>query len=388
MSGNVSSTVGIFAAAVSMMALKPIMIHFTRGADAVALPPQLFLLEVEAVKMVFCMTALALRRALGYAAPVWRGFSHTSRFTAPAVIYLVMNAVTVITARRLEPATFQLVANTKILATAAASYILMAKSLSRTQWFSLLLLTIGVTLGQWPASVGHSNGASHDNGNGGVVMLMLLNSCMSAFGGVQAERALKAPEGSCLSIFANNLHMSSHTLVVNVAFLVAQAAWGGPRLWPTIPSLTAVAALASEALNGILVSLLMREAGSIVKNYAFSLSSFVVAAMSFFIFGHVPARLFYVGAIFVVISTVLYTAPPLAVRKFVEFRWFHLASSKQLMAADQAAAAADSTSVVRAAPGTAPPARRRESNGHAVKGSVAERRCVRGVGNSNEQIIK
>ncbi|CAJ1346711.1 unnamed protein product, partial [Effrenium voratum] len=54
-------------------------------------------------------------------------------------------------------------------------------------------------------------------------------------------------------------------------------------------------ALGNEALNGILISLLMRRIDSIVKNYAFSASIFTTAALSAGLLQHWPGWHFYLG---------------------------------------------------------------------------------------------
>jgi len=293
----------IFVATVAMMALKPVMIHLTRGNDAVSLPPQVFLLEAEGLKIVFCFVALLASRLGGRPAPVWRGFGHSARFAVPAAIYLVMNGVTVLNARRLEPAVFQLLANTKIIATAAASWFVMGRSFTAKRWGALVMLTLGVSCGQ--LREGWQTSSPPD-----AVMLMLLNSCFSAVAGVQAEKAMKARDGAGLSIFATNLHMASHTFLLNSLAAAVQAGFGGPRLWPAVPSWTALIALCSEAFNGILVSTLMREANSVVKNYAFSVSTFAIAGVSSAFFESAPSidSALLAGAGLTVVSMGLYAS--------------------------------------------------------------------------------
>merc|ERR1711948_15192 len=104
---------------------------------------------------------------------------------------------------------------------------------------------------------------------------------------------------------ATNLHMSAHTLLVNSAKVVVWEvpdfiSFGSLGWW-------SLAALANEAVNGILVSAIMRHADSIVKNYAFSTSIFATAALSVPTLGYWPDPHFFVGAVLVVVSMALYT---------------------------------------------------------------------------------
>merc|ERR1712226_1504190 len=121
--------------------------------------------------------------------------------------------------------------------------------LSIMQWGALAILTIGVLLGQqWDGAVGGDVPVAP-------VFMMFGNSVLSAFAAVYTERVLKARGSAALTIFATNLHMSAHTLLVNSAKVVVWEvpdfiSFGSLGWW-------SLAALANEAVNGILVSAIM-----------------------------------------------------------------------------------------------------------------------------------
>merc|ERR1719343_1334424 len=99
--------------------------------------------------------------------------------------------------------------------------------------------------------------------------------------------------------------MTMHTLLVNSA---KACLWEAPLLVsPWALGWRTWIALGNEAVNGILVSALMRHADSIVKNYAFSTSIFATAALSVPTLGYWPQTHFYIGAVLVVVSMALYT---------------------------------------------------------------------------------
>lgn len=307
---------GVFVVSVTLMAAKPLLLHLTRGsgqggeARAPRLQPSHFQLMAESLKIVASVLALVGRRALGLPTPVWRGWAHTIPFVVPAAIYLLQNTLTVPAARMLLPPTFQLLATSKVLFTAVVARVFYGRSLAAGQWLALLALTAGVALGQLPddRAGAASGGSGHDDGGQARVdaaaplagiLLMLFNCTLSSLGGVSSERLLKGPRSAELSIFATQLHMAAHTVLLNSAAIAAMSALPGGVLGaypaPSLGALPAAAlslgreewaALVNEALNGILISLLMRRIDAIAKNYAFSTSVFVTAGFSAAILGY------------------------------------------------------------------------------------------------------
>merc|ERR1712129_523908 len=119
----------------------------------------------------------------------------------------------------------------------------------------------------------------------------------------------KSKDSANLSIFATNIHMASHTLIFNGVFIALQAMLSeGPLPSLQVPGGFEAIALGNEALNGILIGLLMRRFDSTAKNYAFSASIFATAALSAVFLDHRPAWEFYAGALPTFVSMVLYTS--------------------------------------------------------------------------------
>lgn len=259
------------------------------------------MLAAEAMKIALCATAVLGRRTMGLEVRVWCGLRHTLAFAVPASIYLVMNIMKVMAARSIPPPVFQLLASTKILATAIASWALLSKQLAPMQWMAMLLLTFGVALGQCRGSF--SETASQDVPFFSLI-IMIVNSFLSALGAVYTERVLKASNSAVLTTFATNLHMSAHTLLLNGAKAGILQGSALPRPW--LFSAWTWAALINEAVNGLLVAALMRHTDSIVKNYAFAASIFATAGLSVPLLSYWPELSFFVGAVLVLVSMYLY----------------------------------------------------------------------------------
>jgi len=296
---NRGSIVFVFSIATLMMALKPLLLHLTRSSAGAAISPECFQLAAEMLKLLICSVALVVRRMLGLQATLWPGAKHSVLFSMPATVYLLMNVMTVRAARLLTPAIFQLVANLKILCTAFASWAILSRQVSSAQWLALVLLTVGVTIGQWQGKGAGDTGQSSSFG----VLLMVINSCLSALGGVATEKLLKGSATGQLSIFATNVHMASYTLLLN-GFVVLSMQ-GLPELQTPTP--TVLLALINEAMNGILISLLIRQLDGIAKNFAFCISVFVTAGLSAYFLGHHLAAEFYMGSLITSVAVVMYT---------------------------------------------------------------------------------
>merc|ERR1712008_520795 len=100
-----------------------------------------------------------------------------------------------------------------------------------------------------------------------------------------------------------NVHMASYTLLLN-GFVVLSMQ-GFPELQLPTPSVSL--ALINEAVNGILISLLIRQLDGIAKNFAFCISVFVTAGLSAYILGHQLAAEFYIGSLITSVAVVMYT---------------------------------------------------------------------------------
>eukprot|EP00928_Gymnodinium_smaydae_P033194 TRINITY_DN23842_c0_g1_i1.p1 TRINITY_DN23842_c0_g1~~TRINITY_DN23842_c0_g1_i1.p1 ORF type:complete len:310 (-),score=68.08 TRINITY_DN23842_c0_g1_i1:24-953(-) len=288
-------TVLLLAAVIIFMALKPMLLHSTRSAP---LPGEFFQLGAEVLKLTLCALVLLVRRVLGKPAPLWCGWGHTVAFALPSAIYLLMNILTVHCARVLSPPIFQLVANTKILLTAVAAWALLARELTLAQWLSMGLLTVGVTLGQWQGAEAGDLEAPLVG-----VLLLVFNASLSALGGVCTERVLKGRASVDLSIFATNVHLAAHTLLLNGIVV-----WARGLPIPAVPDQWCTVALLNEAANGVLISLVMRHMDTISKNFAFSMSVFVTAGLSAAFLGFRPLPQFYAGAVITSTAVVLYTS--------------------------------------------------------------------------------
>ncbi len=69
-------------------------------------------------------------------------------FLVPSVIYWLHNNVQFVTLRYVDPATYQIMGNLKIVTTGLLLWLCLRRQLSALQWMALALLMIGATVSQ------------------------------------------------------------------------------------------------------------------------------------------------------------------------------------------------------------------------------------------------
>ncbi len=82
------------------------------------------------------------------AAKVTRQWGTSMLFLVPSVIYWLHNNVQFVTLRYVDPATYQIMGNLKIVTTGLLLWLCLRRQLSPLQWMALALLMIGATVSQ------------------------------------------------------------------------------------------------------------------------------------------------------------------------------------------------------------------------------------------------
>jgi UDP-sugar transporter A1/2/3 len=228
----------------------------------------------------------------------------------PSILYCVQNNLLYYALSHLDAATFQVGYQVKILTTAVFSVTMLGKSLSKLQWFSLLLLTLGVAKAQLSAQA--SSSSAHNTISGFIAVL--LASITSGFSGVYFERILK---NSTTSLWMRNIQMGLSSIVV--AFLgvffssdrhiVLQ--YGFFYGYNSV----VVSVILLQALGGLVVAAVVKYADNIMKGFAAAVSIVTSCLLCYWFFDFRPSSLFVYGTLFVTVSVYLYSyAPPQKVK--------------------------------------------------------------------------
>eukprot|EP01116_Phalansterium_solitarium_P018392 TRINITY_DN4854_c0_g1_i1.p1 TRINITY_DN4854_c0_g1~~TRINITY_DN4854_c0_g1_i1.p1 ORF type:complete len:408 (-),score=128.58 TRINITY_DN4854_c0_g1_i1:299-1522(-) len=221
-------------------------------------------------------------------------------------LYVIQNNLLYIAVSNLEPATYQVTYQLKILTTAVMSVWMLSKPLSGRQWGSLVLLTAGVALVQ--TATMNSNAQAADGARPMLGLIAVLVSCgSSAFAGVYLEKLLK---NSTATVWVRNVQLGVWGAPLGLVFalfndydsIVEKGFFQG---FGWVVGLLVF----QQAAGGLLIAVAIRYADNILKGFATSISIILSSIVSMIMFSFEPNLLWLGGAALVIVATILYSMP-------------------------------------------------------------------------------
>ncbi|CEO95110.1 EamA domain-containing protein [Plasmodiophora brassicae] len=204
----------------------------------------------------------------------------------PAALYVVYNGLVFINLRLLEPATYRILNNMRILFLGLLLQWFFRKRLAAQQWIALLLLVT--------ACVVEQTGTFSLEGGGPLALAMMcIQGMCSSLAGVYFQWLLQKQHGSRQSIgmWTKNFYLYFWSIVTN---LVAIVVFRSDLLTPSALFVNfdgaVVPIIAAAAFGGLFTSLLLRHLDVIMKEYASFIEMVVVALMQRVLFG-TPLRI-------------------------------------------------------------------------------------------------
>jgi len=210
----------------------------------------------------------------------------------------------------LDAATFQVTYQLKILTTALCSVIMLKTCLSGIKWFSLVLLTFGVALVQMPSSDTVNSKDDDDATMEKIVGLgaVAVACVISGIAGVYFEKVLK---GSQASVWIRNVQLSFFSLfpalIMGVWWKDGSGVWENGFFYNY--NYVVLAAIACQAVGGIIVAMVVKYADNILKGFATSISIILSFLASIYLFDFIVTSTFLMGATLVLIATYMYSKP-------------------------------------------------------------------------------
>ncbi|BFZ11854.1 hypothetical protein BsWGS_14893 [Bradybaena similaris] len=238
-------------------------------------------------------------------------------YLIPAAMYCLYNNLQFVNLSAYDPTTYYLLLQFRVVVTGITFQMVFKKQLSRIQWMSLLLLTVGCIIKE----------IRHDVSSAGTVpaastsvfdyldihlffiMLQVFSSC---FAGVYNEFLLK-DTGADVHIMMANVFMYINSIVCNVVLLAVRGQLSEAFILSNLESIVkprVVAIIINNAAIGIVTSFFLRSLNSILKTFASALELMFTAVLCWFIFG-IPVDVFTILAIFIVsVATYIYAQNP------------------------------------------------------------------------------
>lgn len=234
--------------------------------------------------------------------------SQLLKFSTPALLYAVCNIINWEIIKYLTAAQFQVFNNGKIVITAFVFRMFLGRELKMFQWFSVVILCLGMIVTSLPGP-GEQVSTTEEINSGFAygLFLMLINCIASSFAGVYNEFLLKS--GKDDTNFQNMQLYFWGVLVCLIKFV-----YEGNSLTPSSffngwsPMIFLIVLV--NAMYGQVIALTFKYGDNMVKVNANSIASIASALVSWLIWGDEISFPFAVGSIIVCLAVRTYYCDP------------------------------------------------------------------------------
>ncbi|KAF9348381.1 hypothetical protein BGX26_000209 [Mortierella sp. AD094] len=269
------------------------------------------------------------------------------KLAIPAMLYAIQNNLQYVASHALDPSTFQVTYQLKILTAAIFSVLLLNRSLPALKWMSLVMLTAGIALVSLEESNNRANqrsntdpdsassalGAlleeqknnaletaaapSNDRPEFFIGLLAVMIACiLSGLAGVYFEKILKNTQGS---IWLRNIQLSFFSLPFSLLAVYLKDGEGVTEQgFFAGYDMLVIAAIACQSAGGLIVAVVVKYADNILKSFATSVSIVISAIASVALFGSRIGTIFVIGTALVLGATYLYSLPDKPAVKYVD----------------------------------------------------------------------
>ncbi|KAM4675690.1 putative UDP-sugar transporter protein SLC35A4 [Discoglossus pictus] len=224
-------------------------------------------------------------------------------YSLPALLYCINNNLVVHMQHYMDPSSFQVLSNLKIVSTALLYSLILHQRLSIYKWFSLFLLLIGgvfYSYGGIQDLEEKVSSGSHIYITLPGVLLMLLYCFISGLSAVYTERILKTQK---IPLNIQNIFLYTFGIVINLLIHLTSthksSFLDGFSIWVLV-------IIASQALNGLIMSAVMKHSSNITRLFIISFSMLVNGLLSFWLFQLQLNVLFFLAVILIGSSVYFY----------------------------------------------------------------------------------
>ncbi|TRY91348.1 hypothetical protein DNTS_030148 [Danionella cerebrum] len=236
---------------------------------------------IELTKLLFSVASLL---ASGHWSTLKKSVSilNMAPYSIPAALYTFNNNLVVFMQSYMDPSSFQVLSNLKILSTALLYSSCLGRHLHGRQWLALGLL---VAAGIFHSAFSLSWGAPDESSSGGLhvsswgFLCMFLYCLVSGLAAVYTEHVLKT---QCLPLSIQNLFLYAFGVGINLGSHL----WSGGQqgFFEGYSELVWII-IAGQAANGLLMSVVMKHGTGITRLFVISSAMLVNAVLSWGLLG-------------------------------------------------------------------------------------------------------
>ncbi|XP_060067223.1 probable UDP-sugar transporter protein SLC35A4 isoform X2 [Ylistrum balloti] len=231
-------------------------------------------------------------------------------FALPAVLYFINNNLAVHMQLQMDPASYQVLSNLKIVSTAILYRLIIKRNLSLNQWLSVGILTF--------AGFCNSYGGLQEKGEMktageihvtilGLVM-MVIYCTLSGLAGVATEYILK--KNVVMSLHYQNILLYMFGIVINFCSWFLQE-MDHPKTESQFHPFRGYSVftwmiVVTQATNGLIMSVIMKHASNITRLFVVSCAMLVATGLSVSVFNTRINSFFVLSLILVLVALCLY----------------------------------------------------------------------------------
>jgi UDP-galactose transporter len=197
----------------------------------------------------------------------------------------------------------------KLFTTAFFSRLLLDKKISYCQYFSLLMLAMGVVIVQQSTNKDQSSSMNEWNPWIGF-LAVLFSSITSGFAAVYFEKVLKQKTDTKkqLSVYIRNMQLALWSIGLGIFPIFMTNNWNLVQQNGLFQGFTwiVLTIIVFQAITGLLVGFVMKYADSVLKGFATSVAVVLATILSIVFFNDSVNELFLVGASLVILAVRTY----------------------------------------------------------------------------------
>lgn len=210
-------------------------------------------------------------------------------YLIPSFLYCLYNNLSFINLAAFDPTTYYVLLQFRVVMTGIIFQVIFKKQLSGTQWFSLLLLTLGCMIKHINISTDANIFSTKFILNRNIYLILIQTVC-SCLAGVYNEYLLKQ-QGASINIFVQNVFMYLDSILCNVVVFLVLFTFQNdvPNIFTDVGSSIfmqpkVIIIMLNNTAIGIITSFFLKNLNSILKTFASALELVFTAVLCWLLF--------------------------------------------------------------------------------------------------------